>query len=55
MFSLETIVGPQLEKVETMLMQNLGGQKKSIMVFAKVAYKIAAMHTLTAETCTLRT
>ena len=26
------------EKLETMLMQNLGGQRKSIMVFFKVAY-----------------
>ena len=26
------------EKTETMLMQNLGGQTKSIMVFSKVAY-----------------
>ena len=27
-----------LEKLETMLMQNLGGQTKSIMVFSEVAY-----------------
>jgi len=26
------------EKLETMLMQNLGGQTKSIMVFSEVAY-----------------
>ena len=26
------------EKLETMLMQNLGGQKKSILVFCEVAY-----------------
>ena len=28
------------EKLETMLMQNLGGQTKSIMVFSEVAYAI---------------
>ena len=28
-----------LEKLETMLMQNLGGQTKSIMVFSEVAYR----------------
>ena len=32
-FKLETI-----SKLETMLMQNLGGQTKSIMVFSEVAY-----------------
>ena len=26
------------EKLETMLMQNMGGQTKSIMVFSEVAY-----------------
>ena len=37
MFSLGTIVNSQ-EKLETMLMQNLGGQTKSIMVFFEVSY-----------------
>ena len=27
------------EKVETMLTQNLGGQRKSVMVFSEVAYR----------------
>ena len=31
------------EKLETMLMQNLGGQTKSIMVFSEVAYGLTAI------------
>ena len=37
------------EKLETMLMQNLGGQRKSIMVFFEVAYCI-----LLGDSCNLR-
>jgi len=32
------------EKLETMLMQNLGGQTKSIMVFSEVAYIAAEVN-----------
>ena len=32
------------EKLETMLMQNLGAQTKSIMVFSRVAYSTATHH-----------
>ena len=33
------------EKLETMLMQNLGGQTKSIMVFSEVAYSVHFLQT----------
>ena len=31
------------EKTKTILMQNLGGQTKSIMVFSELAYKVLAL------------
>ena len=37
LFSLGTIV-KSIDKLETMLMQNLGGQTKTIMVFSEVVY-----------------